>query len=216
MRNAGLLFFSFFLLLISSNTNAQVNELEKYGINTKAPQILATDVKGNVIRLRGILKENKKVLVCFFRPVWCPICNQRTHKLIERYEELKEKGFEVIAIYPTKEETLMQYVDDAKIPFHVIADPDELLYKSYAVERNMDKVMAAMKRDDVKAADKEGKELYKGKKYARKNGDYDPIINADFVIGGKRMLEVAYYGEYAGDHYSLDEMLKLVEDTEEE
>jgi peroxiredoxin Q/BCP len=212
MKNAGLLFFSFFLLLISSHINGQVNELEKYGINTKAPQIFAKDVKGNVIRLKVILNENKKVLLCFFRPIWCPICNQRTHQLIKRYEELKEKGIEVVAIYPTKEETLAQYVNDANIPFHVIADPDELLYKSYAVERNMDKVMAAMKRDDIKVAYKEGKELYNGKKYARKNGNYDPIVNADFVIGAKRMLEVAYYGKFAGDHYSLDEMLKLIED----
>ncbi|BDS10634.1 peroxiredoxin family protein [Aureispira anguillae] len=196
------LLFSCLLLLLSTQSNGQ----EKLTKNIKVPNITTTDAVGQKIKLQTLLKDNKKVLICFFRPVWCPICNQRTHELIERYDELKKKGIEVLAIYPSKQETMAQYVKDAKIPFPVISDPDELLYKQYAVERSMKKVLAAIERDDIKKVIIEGTTLYAGKTYPKNNEKYDAIINADFLVGAKRNLEVAYYGDYIGDHYSLDEL----------
>jgi peroxiredoxin Q/BCP len=103
---------------------------------------------------------------------------------------------------------MAQYVKDAKIPFTVIADPDELIYKEYAIERSMQKVMAAVERDDIQKAYVKGQELYNGKVYPKNDEKYDAIINADFLISANRVLEIAYYGEYAGDHIHLDQLYK--------
>lgn len=194
----------FFFLLLSLHTQAQ----EKLTKNVKAPNIAVKDATGKKINLQQMIKGEQKVLVCFFRPVWCPICNQRTHELIERYEELKKKGIEVIAIYPSKQETMEQYVKDAKIPFTVIADPDELIYKEYAIERSMQKVTATLERSEIQKVYVRGQELYNGKVYPKDDEKYDALINADFLISANRVLEVAYYGEFIGDHLRLDYLCK--------
>ncbi|WMX13077.1 MULTISPECIES: peroxiredoxin-like family protein [unclassified Aureispira] len=201
MKNVILLLSSLLLFLGTTELSAQ-----KLSKNVKVPNINTVDAVGNKIKLQNLLKENKKVLICFFRPVWCPICNKRTHELIERYEDLKKKGIEVVAIYPSNQETMAQYVKDAKIPFPVISDPDEVIYKEYAIERSMQKVKASLGKDDVKKVYMQGQQLYAGKSYPKKGEKYDTIINADFLVGAKRTLEVAYYGDYVGDHYSLDKL----------
>lgn len=196
--------FSLSLLFLFFTINIQAQE--RLIKNVKVPNIALKDVTGKNINLQSMVKGDKKVLICFFRPVWCPICNHRTHELIERYEELKKKGIDVIAIYPSKQETMAQYVKDSNIPFTVISDPDELLYKQFAIERSMQKVMAAVQRDDIKKIYTKGQELYNGNTYTADTDKYDAIINADFLVGDKRVLEIAYYGEYVGDHYNLDEL----------
>lgn len=203
MKNVILLVSSLFLFLCSTQMFAQ-----KLSKDVKVPNINTFDAVGNKLKLNKLLKNNEKVLICFFRPVWCPICNKRTHELIERYEELKKKGIEVIAVYPSNKETMAQYVKDAKIPFRVISDPEEVIYKKYAIERSKEKLAATPKQEGIKEVMAKGKELYAGKVYKKEESErkYEVIINADFIIGAKRVLEVGYYGEYIGDHYSLDKL----------
>lgn len=201
MKNIILLLSS--ILLFLSTTEISAQKLVK---DVKVPNINTVDVVGNKIKLNKFLKDNDKVLICFFRPVWCPICNQRTHELIERYDELKKKGIEVIAIYPSNEETMARYVKDSNIPFTVISDPDEVLYKKYAIERSKEKMKASFAVDGIQDVLEEGKKLYAGKSYPKKGEKYDAIINADFLVGSKLVLELGYYGEYVGDHCSLDEL----------
>lgn len=201
MKNIILLLSS--LLLFLSTTEISAQKLAK---DVKVPNINTIDVVGNKVKLNKLLKDNDKVLICFFRPVWCPICNQRTHELIERYGELKKKGIEVIAIYPSNEETMARYVKDSEIPFIVISDPDEVLYKKYAIERSKEKMKASFAVDGIQEVLEEGKKLYAGKSYPKKGEKYDAIINADFLVGSKLVLELGYYGEYVGDHCSLDEL----------
>jgi peroxiredoxin len=184
---------------------ANVHAQQKLTENVKVPNISTKDPVGNKINLQKILKKNDKVLICFFRPVWCPICNKHTHELIERYDELKKKGFEVIAIYPSNTEVMAQYIKDAKIPFPVISDPEEVWYKRFAVERSLQKLRATMEQENTMKDIEAGKKLFHGKDYEQKTDDkYDTIINADFIVKAKRLVEVAYYGNFVGDHYDLD------------
>lgn len=193
------------LVFLIGITNIQAQE--KLTKNVKVPNIATKDVLGNNVNLQKLLKNNDRVLVCFFRPVWCPICNKRTHDLIARYDELKKQGIEVIAIYPSDREVMAQYVKDSKIPFLVISDPEEKLYKRYAIERSIQKVRASLENEDAKKQMKEGVMLFKGKNYkTSKDERYKTIINADFVVTTNRVLEIAYYGEYIGDHYDLDNL----------
>jgi peroxiredoxin len=120
---------------------------------------------------------------------------------------LKKKGFEVIAIYPSNTEVMAQYIKDAKIPFPVISDPEEVWYKRFAVERSLQKLRATMEQENTMKDIEAGKKLFHGKDYEQKTDDkYDTIINADFIVKAKRLVEVAYYGNFVGDHYDLDEL----------
>ncbi len=180
---------------------------EKLTKNVKVPNLVTTDAVGNKINLQKMLRKNDRVLICFFRPVWCPICNKRTHELIERYDELKKNGIEVIAIYPSEAAVMAQYVKDAKIPFPVISDPEEELYKRYAIERSMQKVQATRENEHAMGEYAAGLKLHNGKEYDKASTErFQTIINADFVVKRKRILETAYYGDYVGDHLDLDKL----------
>ncbi|MGH1339373.1 MAG: peroxiredoxin-like family protein [Aureispira sp.] len=201
MKNVLLLFTV--LLIWTVNVEAQ----QKLTKNVKVPNISTKDATGENVNLQKILKENDRVLICFFRPVWCPICNKHTHDLIARYEELQKKGIEVVAIYPSNAEVMAQYVKDSKIPFPVISDPNEELYKRYAIERSLQKMRATLDHADAKEEMEAGVKLFHGKNYEKKEDErYDSIINADFVVKANRILEVAYYGDYIGDHYDLNKL----------
>lgn len=203
MKNTLLLLVT--LLFIGFTTQAQ----QKLATNVKVPNIITKDATGKKLNLQKMLRENDRVLICFFRPVWCPICNKRTHELIERYEELKRNGVEVIAIYPSETEIMAQYVKDANIPFPVISDPHEKIYEKYSIERSMQKMQVTMQNEHAMQEMKEGMELFQGKDYkTSEDEEFKTLINADFVVKNKRLLETAYYGEYVGDHYDLDGLSK--------
>lgn len=200
MKKLGILLMTC-LLLVGLEASAQTRLVK----SIKAPNIATKDVLGNKINLQTMVKD-KQVLICFFRPIWCPICNHRTHELIKAYDELKKKGIEVIAIYPTNAESMAEYVKDAKIPFTVISDPNEVLYKQYSIERSMKKAKATMGQDGIMDVVKKGMELFGGKQYDEKSEKYMDIISADFLVGAKRNVKVAYYGEHVADHYSLEKL----------
>jgi peroxiredoxin len=168
---------------------------------SKAPTFVTMDVLGNKIKLNKILK-NSNVLITFLRPIWCPICNARTHELIEYYQEMKEKGIEVIAVYPSSEEKLRNYVKDIGIPFIVIADPEEELFKLYGVERSEAKYKRVMKEEKALKAMKKGQGLFEkhGNNYGGSQNVTAAIIPADFIISQSQIIKVAHYGDFVGDH----------------
>lgn len=172
----------------------------------KVPNFTTKDVLGNKINLKKTLK-NSNVLLTFLRPAWCPICNARTHELIRNYEALKAQGFEVIAVYPSTAEELKGYVNDLSIPFAVIADPEEELYRLYKVERSKEKYNRVGKEPKALKALKEGQELYKkhGNDYGGLQQVKEPIIPADFVLE-KDKIKQAYYGAFLGDHLSIKDL----------
>ena len=102
---------------------------------------------------------------------------------------------------------MAQYVKGSKIPFPVISDPEETLYKRYAIERSQQKMRATFDQEHTKETMQAGMKLFHGKDYEKKTNErYDAIINADFVIKANRVVETAYYGDYIGDHYDLDKL----------
>jgi len=197
------LFYLTVSLLLLINKYASAQQLKG---SVQAPNIVTQDVLGNKVNLQKVLLQKEKVLICFLRPVWCPICNYQTHQLIKRYSSYQKRGIEVIAIYPNEQAKMRDYVKDKKIPFTVIADPDEKLYKLYGTERSLKKYKAALKIQKILDIRVKGNELFEGKEYAKRVEEDAKIINADFIIGKKRIVEVAHYGAHAGDHYDLDKV----------
>jgi len=172
---------------------------------SKAPNSILKVINGKTSKISDHLKQNQKVLLCFMRPVWCPVCNHRTHELIENYSALKEKGYEVIVIYPTPANTLKGYVEELEIPFMVVSDFNEKLYNMYHIERSSRKIRAALVKKEGKRRMQLGRKLY-NRKYTRKNDKHGPLVPADFVISSNRELLQTYYGEYMGDHLAIDQL----------
>ena len=74
---------------------------------------------------------------------------------------MKNKGVEVIAVFESHQETLLQYAKDTPIPFPVISDHNQELYKLYKVEKSLFKLLKAFTKKKTKSQYKQGKKSYK-------------------------------------------------------
>jgi len=202
-----LLFFAFFAEVPTEVPTQDSLRLQE---GEKAPLFKTEDVYGERIKLKKILKSNEKTLLVFMRHAWCPVCNLRSHELIDNYKNLQAAGYEVVVVYESPQEQLIRYVEDHELPFKVIADPQALLYKEYKVERNAEKLKASLGRKETLAHIEKGKKMYKKefKSYMAKGESVDALIPADFVLDKKGRILKAYYGDYLDDHLPLNALLE--------
>ena len=83
----------FLLFLLPYLTFAQ----NKFKPGDQLPELVLSPVYGDSIRTSQL--KGKKILITFNRYVSCPLCNFRTHELLEHYDTLKLNGLVIISIY---------------------------------------------------------------------------------------------------------------------
>lgn len=192
-------YIPFVLLLLFQNTITS----QKLKVGEKAPNFEAVDTNGEIIKLSNY--KGQKVFIAFFRYAGCPVCNFRIHELIENYDSISSKGYKIIAIYESNNDTLREYIKETPIPFTVIGNPNLRLYKEYRVEKSFWKMLGSAFKKQPKEAMKKGNKQF-SKKYKR-DGHLNRIP-ADFLIDEKGLLTTVHYGKNIGDHLPLSEILK--------
>ncbi len=185
------------LVLVQSALSAQSMKITP---NQPAPDFSTTDAYGQPLSLHDL--KGKKVLLSFQRFVGCPVCNVRMHELLGAYDSLKRQNLELVVVYESSPENLLKYVEDTKLPFRLIADPEANLYEQYGVGRSAGKLLSGL----FNGADKkrrEGEKLYQEK--LPRDGSLTRI-EADFLIDPAGRVVTAHYGRYLGDDLPLDEI----------
>src|SRR5881396_3544005 len=89
-------------LITVINVRAQ-EKPEGLFINSKAPDFKSKDQNGNEIVLKDLRKKGPVVLV-FYRGYWCPYCNKELQKLEDSLQQITEKGAQLIAVTPERQE----------------------------------------------------------------------------------------------------------------
>ena len=98
---------------------------------SKAPTISAKDQLGNLISLEAF--KGKKVLLYFYPSDNTPGCTAEACNLRDNFEELTNKGFEVIGVSPDSEKSHIKFIEKYKLPFTLISDPDHAVAKAFGV-----------------------------------------------------------------------------------
>jgi hypothetical protein len=138
--------------------------------------------------------------------VACPLCNYRTHELLSVYDTLKKNNLIIISVYESTRETLTEYSTKEQVPFFMIADPSEVLYRKFKVQRSWWKTIKG-RFSDYSTKHSGGKKLFKSN-YSR-DGHLNRI-GADFLIDETGIIQVAYYGKYVGDHLPVADIVKWI------
>ncbi|MFI5187843.1 MAG: peroxiredoxin-like family protein [Chitinophagales bacterium] len=128
-------FLSLFLI-IAINANAQ-EKPEGLFINSKAPDFRAKDQNGNEVELKDLRKKGP-VIIVFYRGYWCPYCSKELQKLEDSMPLIKEKGAQVIAITPEKQEGISKTIDKTKATYSIITDEDMKIMRAYDVAYQVD------------------------------------------------------------------------------
>ena len=193
-----------FILFYTLSADAQ----EKFIIvNQKAPNIIAQDIYNRPVNLIE-LTRTKKILLTFQRYATCPVCNYRIRELMRMHDELDLKGIEVIMFIESSKSNILKNLRGEKMPFYIIADPENKFYQMYGVEKSAIKslgnyMMNATTRRLIK----------EGEKYVNPEVEKDGTlkrIEAEFLVNTRGNISMVHYGKYIGDFVQLDKVKSFV------
>ncbi|WP_417611409.1 thioredoxin-dependent thiol peroxidase [Owenweeksia hongkongensis] len=97
----------------------------------KAPDFTSTDQHGNTINLKDY--KGKKVVLYFYPKDNTPGCTTEACNFRDHYEELQEKGFEVIGVSADTEKKHSNFVEKFSLPFTLLADTEKEVINAYGV-----------------------------------------------------------------------------------
>lgn len=159
----------------------------------KAPDFTMRDLNGVDFSLSEY--RGKKVLLTFFRFATCPFCTVRFARLAQEVGQHRLAGVEVIGVFESSADYILQYLGNRGLPFRIVADPNSLLYARFGLEKSMLGLLLGMFRLPTLM-----RAMF-DKKYRMAKPDASlSRIPADFLIGADQVIECAYYGRDIGDH----------------
>lgn len=83
----------------------------------------------------SLSKLSDKTVLLDFWATWCGPCQKLTPDVERLYEECKENGLEIIQIATkNKEEVVKEYFKNQKVPFQVVHDKDDKLWRDYNLD----------------------------------------------------------------------------------
>ena len=167
-----------------------------------APQFETEDVFGNPIRLDAY--QGKMLLLSFYRYGACALCNLQVHKLIEKYPDYHRLGLEMLAVFESPRESVLQYVSKQDAPFPIIADPGAVLYDLYGLESSEAKVMGNIGNEKQARLVREAEAI--GYTLTREEGANFFRLPADFLISPDSTVGLAFYSQRVGDHMSFEDI----------
>jgi peroxiredoxin Q/BCP len=194
------------LLLLVILTDAATAQQKKHGYQSGDvfPDLTFIPVNGDTVTTSML--KGKKFLLMFNRYVSCPLCNFRAYEIMQLYDSLADTQFVILSVYESERKLLQQYAEQEKIPFMLIPDPEMSLYKLFKIQKSWWKSFLGLFNHYTEKHSR-GKDLFKNK-YER-DGNLNRI-GADFLINENGVIDVAYYGKFAGDHLPVEAIRKWV------
>jgi len=120
----------FGLLALFLATSVVAQEEPGLPIGIQAPDFEALTHQGNSVRLSDINKEGPVVLV-FYRGGWCVYCNRQLQALQSRLNDFTSLGASIVAISVDLQENAAKTVEEKKLGFTVISNPEANLLELY-------------------------------------------------------------------------------------
>lgn len=97
----------------------------------KAPAFTGKDQNDKKVSLSDY--KGKKLVFYFYSEAGSPTCTIESCNLRDNYSLLKKKGFEVLGVSPDDEKTQKKFEVKYKLPFPLIADPENKITGVYGV-----------------------------------------------------------------------------------
>ncbi|TGM07302.1 redoxin [Leptospira barantonii] len=165
-----------------------------------AKEFTVRDHLGKTISLADL--KGKHTLLAFFRNAECALCNLRVHQLLNAYPALQKQGLQVLAVFESTKESIEKSVGNRELPFSLIPDPNNDLYRLYDVGFSWFGVFKTIltSKKEIQEAENLGFEMKKvpGMKMDR--------MPAEFLIGPDLKVEIAKFSTKVTDHIPLEDL----------
>lgn len=155
--------------------------------------------------------RGRRILLSFYRGAVCPLCNLRLRYLIDRYDDYRHRGMEMIVFFESSPEMARRYLERQRPPFPIIPDLGRVVYSLYGLESSL---FGAMKARLARGpAYREAARYHIGGNFWQNLFQMDGIFGrkpADFLLGPDLRIQSAYYGRDAGDFMSFKEIERFL------
>ncbi len=141
-----------------------------------APRFKLTSYNKGLVDLEKLI-GNKKIVLIFSRYFGCPICQMDWNILLERQDEIKNKGATILYVTQSGEKVARKFIEERNVDFPVIFSPKEELYTQYGLGMM-----------GIKTIAKVPKRLKEAKKLGIEHGEYEGYEKQEpgqFVIDEK-------------------------------
>jgi peroxiredoxin len=142
-----ILFLTFALVLgggcLAAPANAadlvasSAQEAKPIGVGTAAPDAGLRDLAANDVTLHEIV-AGKPTVVIFYRGSWCPYCNLHLSDLVTVEQQLRELGYQIVAISPDLPEELNKMTAADHLNCRLFSDPQAEAMKKFGVAYQVD------------------------------------------------------------------------------
>ena len=141
----------------------------------------------------------------------CPICNLHLRSVVARHSEIRSRQIREVVVFHSTAAELAKH--EAEVPFPLIADPDQALYRRLGVERSPRSLLGPR---PLRAAIAGLAVAFR--KDSTKRGPLGPVkptggrlgLPADFLIAPDGRITALKYGRHADDQWTVDELLGQV------
>jgi peroxiredoxin len=166
-----------------------------------APDFVLPGLNDSVVRLSAY--RGKKVLIRFNRQAGCPICNPRNREFIRLYPKFQQANVELLGIFGSSEDVLPLGIGKQTPPYPVLADPQDLIYAKYGVERSLWGMLSPQNWKNMNGII-EGTKMESFRTASEGEATRMP---AEFLINEQGIIEQAHYHAFATDFLPLETLL---------
>lgn len=172
-------------------------------VGEKAPVIERTDIWGDLL---SVPDNGKWFYLSFHRFAACPFCNLRTNELIRNYERFQKSKIEIVSLWPSSKENLLQFAGDERTPFPLLSDQSRQIYRAYGVtESSFAGAFRLLLHPKL---------IFNAIKNKRDGIAFDAdqnLMPASFLINPQGIVKMAHYGKHFGDHPEIQTILNHVQ-----
>lgn len=172
-----------------------------------------SDIAGNGVALPD---PTRLVHLQFRRFAGCPACDLHLRGLARRHAEIEALGVREVVVFHSPADELRVHAGD--LPFALIADPDQRLYREFGVESSWRALLAPAAW--IPLARVLGRGLVSAVRDRRPMPPLRPAggrfgLPADLLIGTDGRVLASKYGEHLDDQWSADDLIALARGVRE-
>ena len=153
---------------------------------------------GKEINLKDF--KGQTIWLAFFRYASCPLCNLYINQVIRRFDEIKAREIVFLPVFQSTVHEVQKYAGKDDVPFSIICDPNEELYKLYEVGSSVGGFFS------LSVMTKGLKAMSQGHLPGKMTGDI-ARLPSDFVINNDFEIIYRFDGKDIGDHSAIEDIL---------
>jgi peroxiredoxin len=112
-------------------------EVRPVGQGERAPSATMQTVDGESLAMDSVYRQQPTVLV-FYRGGWCPYCNTQLNDLAKIENELRDIGFQIVAVSVDQPSELRTTLAKADINYTLLSDADAGLTRAFGLAFRVD------------------------------------------------------------------------------